>query len=336
MESASPLLHLPGELRALIWKYSVSLPLSRHLKAPSSDITGLLSCCKQIRAEAAPYCVPKDGRVELLRVRISVDCTQPRLIFEISWEDESGVYRNHWTRLPAASGRGDPVTSLVRFAREIRVMLTPINCGSCDGSACFLQAYMDLRATVSILRQVGGTDKLMFVFGDTHIGESISTTWNWGAKLPPSIIRNRVRSACYYEYMLYHVALLLAGMKCQFHIRFAADTWPFQRTYHAKHMTWDELAAMSNGAAVSGRNGCVPLIFLLQRMALTPLDSWQRQLERGEEFRDLGHRVRVLDRLLEQSSYNALRKKLAENYREKADGDCGMSAMVDAEKSEIS
>ena len=334
MENASPLLNLPGELRELIWKYSASSPLSRHLKVSSSGITGLLSCCKQIQTEAAPYCVPKDGRVELLRIRIAVDCTRPRITFEISWEDESGVYRNHWTRLPA-SERGDPVTCLVRFAREITVILTPRNCGSCDGSACFLQAYMDLRTTVPILRQVGGTDKLTLVFADTHRGESHSTTWDWGAKLPPSIIRNRSRSAYYYEYMLYHVALLLAGMKCQFHIRFTTDTWPFQRTYHAKHMTWDELAAMSSGAVVSGRNGCVPLIFLLQRMAMAPLDSWQRQLERGEEFRDLGHRVRVLDRLLEQSSNSALRKKLAENHTEKAD-DRGMSAMAGAEKGRFS
>ncbi|KAF4499758.1 hypothetical protein FAGAP_4033, partial [Fusarium agapanthi] len=131
----SRLLHLPFELREMIWGFSAS----------TGDANGPLRCCRQTRDELSHYCQLPDNVDELHKLKILVDSTYDHgiwLKFDYYWK-QNGQIRH---AVSAIQDMSDPMVlrlGKVRNIDDIVVVLRAPRRGYFVGAFMMMFAKMD-------------------------------------------------------------------------------------------------------------------------------------------------------------------------------------------------
>ncbi|RMJ08197.1 hypothetical protein CDV36_012208 [Fusarium kuroshium] len=209
MEYLRHLLHLPFELRDMIWASS----------AATGDANGLMRSCRQTRDEFSRYCNLLDDITKLVKLRIWVDSTYIRgswLKFEYSWEAKGHIYR----AIETVCDLDDPIAQRLlemTHAEEIVVHLQAPRRGRFVGALLMMLAKTDdvYHLISNISKSANPTDPssitIRFATEAIQPGQSEKETKNFwecrSTKVLQESIRNHIlhdnyTMPCFYEYFL--------------------------------------------------------------------------------------------------------------------------------------
>lgn len=209
MEHQGYLLHLPFELRDMIWASS----------ATTGDANGLMRCCRQTRDEFSRHCNLPNDITKLAKLRIWVDSTYIHgswLKFEYSWEVKGHIYR----AIETVRDLDDPIAQRLlemTHAEEIVVHFQAPRRGHFVGALLMMLAKADdvYHLISNKSKDTTTTDPsnitIRFSTEPVQPGQSETKAKNFWECRAPKVLQESVRRRffvsdylmpCFYEYFL--------------------------------------------------------------------------------------------------------------------------------------
>ncbi|KAJ4210442.1 hypothetical protein NW767_000715 [Fusarium falciforme] len=209
MEHQGYLLHLPFELRDMIWASS----------ATTGDANGLMRCCRQTRDEFSRHCNLPNGITKLVKLSIWVDSTYIHgswIKFEYSWKANGHTYR----AIETVHDLDDPIAQRLlemTHAEEIVVHFQAPRRGHFVGALLMILAKADdvYHLISNMSKSVNSTDPsnitIRFSTEPVQPGQSEKEAKNFWECRAPKVLQESIRKRffisdylmpCFYEYFL--------------------------------------------------------------------------------------------------------------------------------------